>query len=35
MDVILALLPWTVVPKLNLVTKEKFAIAIAMSMGIL
>ncbi|KAK3681769.1 hypothetical protein B0T22DRAFT_445374 [Podospora appendiculata] len=35
MDFVLALLPWTVIWKLQMKRKEKFGIAIAMSMGFL
>ncbi|KAK6080593.1 hypothetical protein SCUP234_05139 [Seiridium cupressi] len=34
MDVFLALLPWTIIPRLQMRTREKFGVAIAMSMGI-
>jgi hypothetical protein len=35
MDITLALMPWTVVWGLQMKNKEKFGVAIAMSMGIL
>jgi hypothetical protein len=35
MDFILALLPWKVIWKLQMKRKEKFGVALAMSMGIL
>jgi hypothetical protein len=35
MDIILALLPWTIIPKLQMRTREKLGVAIAMSMGVL
>ncbi|KAF3015872.1 hypothetical protein E8E14_008475 [Neopestalotiopsis sp. 37M] len=34
MDIILALLPWTIIPKLQMRTREKLGVAIAMSMGV-
>ncbi|KAH8664371.1 hypothetical protein BX600DRAFT_498161 [Xylariales sp. PMI_506] len=34
MDVIFALIPWTVIPKLQMRLKEKIGVSIAMSMGI-
>jgi hypothetical protein len=35
MDILLALLPWKMIWKLQMRKKEKFGIALAMSMGIL
>jgi len=35
MDFVLALLPWKVIWKLQMKRKEKFGVALAMSMGIL
>lgn len=35
MDIVLALLPWRIVYKLKMRTKEKLGVGIAMSMGIL
>lgn len=35
MDLILALLPWGIIFRLQMKTREKFGIAIAMSMGVL
>jgi hypothetical protein len=35
MDIALALLPWTIIPKLQIQRAEKFGIAVAMSMGVL
>jgi hypothetical protein len=35
MDFVLALLPWKVIWNLQLNTRDKFGVAIAMSMGIL
>ncbi|KAI0174031.1 hypothetical protein BJ166DRAFT_574367 [Pestalotiopsis sp. NC0098] len=34
MDIFLALLPWTIIPKLQMRTREKFGVAVAMSMGV-
>lgn len=35
MDIVLALLPWSVVWKLQMQKKEKIEVAVAMSMGVL
>jgi hypothetical protein len=35
MDLVLALLPWTVILKLQMKMKEKIGVALAMSMGVL
>lgn len=35
MDWILALIPWSVIMKLNIKTKEKIGIAVCMSLGFL
>jgi hypothetical protein len=35
MDIVLALLPWTVIWKLQMKTPEKIGVAVAMSMGVL
>lgn len=35
MDILLALLPWRMIWKLQMKKKEKVAIALAMSMGVL
>jgi hypothetical protein len=35
MDLVLALLPWTVIWKLQMKRKEKIGVALAMSMGVL
>lgn len=35
MDLFLAALPWSILPKLQMKTKEKIGVGIAMSMGIL
>lgn len=35
MDICLAMLPWPIILKLQMRKKEKFGVAIAMSMGLL
>lgn len=35
MDVVLALLPWPIIWKLQMKRKEKIGVALAMSMGVL
>jgi hypothetical protein len=35
MDLVLAILPWTVIWKLQMKRKEKIGVALAMSMGVL
>lgn len=35
MDLVLTLLPWTIVPKLKIKTTEKVGILFAMSLGVL
>jgi len=35
MDLVFAIIPWNIIMRLNMLPREKFGVALAMSMGVL